>query len=332
MLKRLGHKGAKKSITTPKILFMKMQFRYLSVAVLSAAILFTSCKKDKTSTIDDTTEYKVQADDQSRFSNETDAAANDANTAVENIGGTYNGDTPLTPLLPSICDATVTVDTVSVPRKLTITYNGNNCAGTRTRTGVVTVSFAPNFRWNQAGAQYTVKYENLKITRLSDNKSITINGEKTVTNVSGGRLRNLATRGSAIIHTIKSSNMNVTFDDGTTRTWQLARQRSFTYDGGIVLTITGIAPQGNGIAEWGTNRNGNTFSSAITQPLVIKQTCNFRLVSGQVTHTGLVVTVTTTFGLDAAGIAISACPSGSFYYKVVWTGIGGNSYTYIAPY
>jgi hypothetical protein len=310
---------------------MKKHFSYLSVAILSAAILFTSCKKDKTTT-DDTTVYKVAADDQSRFSNETDAAANDANTAVENLGGTYNGDTPLTPMLPSICDASVAVDTVSIPRKLTITYNGTNCAGNRTRTGVVTITFSPNFRWNQAGAQYVVNYQNLKITRVSDNKSITINGEKTITNVSGGRLRNLATRGSAIIHTVKSSGMNVTFDDGTVRSWQIARQRSFTYDGGIVLSITGIAPQGNGIAEWGTNRYGNTFTSAITQPLVIKQTCNFRLVSGQVTHTGLAVTSVTTFGLNAAGTAVTSCPDGTFYYKIVWTGVGGNSYTHIAAY
>lgn len=306
----------------------------MSVAILSAGLLFTSCKKESTKNNDATdneTELQVQTDDQARFSGESDAADNDANTALETYGGSYAGARPMSPY-PIACDAAVTVDTASNPRTITITYSGT-CLGPRTRTGSVVLSFAPGFRWSTPGATYTVTYNNLKITRVADNKSITINGSKTITNVTGGRLVNLASLGN-IRHTILSDGMSVTFDNGTQRTWKVARQREFTYNNGIVISVTGIAPSvvGTGVAEWGVNRFGREFKTAILQPLVVKQSCDFRLVSGQVQHTGFFVTTTTTFGLNAQGEPVSSCPAGPYYLKIVWTGNNGQSHTYIGPY
>ena len=316
---------------------MKKQLTLLSVAILSIGLIFTSCKKESTTSTtdptDDATQLQVQTDDQNRFSSESDAADDDANVALETFGGSYVGARPLTPL-PLRCDADVTVDTTVNPRTITITYSGATCGGAnRTRTGSIVLSFAPGFRWSAAGSHYDITYNNLKITRLSDNKSITINGTKTITNVTGGKLVNLASLGT-ITHTVTSSSMSVTFDNGSQRTWQVARQRTFTYNNGSVITITGIAPAsvGNGVAEWGINRFGRAFQSAITQPLVLKQDCDFRLVSGQVQHTGYFVTTTTTFGLDAQGNAVSTCPTGAYYLKIVWTGANGQSHTYIGPY
>lgn len=312
---------------------MKQQISFMFVAITGVALFFTSCKKtDTNSTSDATTEIQVQADDQSRFVNETDAVANDANATVENLGGTYAGESPLSPQLPFTCDATAVVDTTSNPRTITLTYSGNNCIGNRTRSGVVVISFAPGFRWVTAGSQYTVTYNNLKITRGNDKKTITINGTKTIKNVSGGKLRNLATRLTPIVHEVTSSTMSITFDNGSQRTWQVARRRTFTYDNGIVISITGISPLGNGIAEWGTNRFNKDFTCAITEPMVIRQSCNFRLVSGQLKHTGVSATSTTTFGLDANGNPVTSCPSGLLFYKIEWTGANGNSNSHIGSY
>ena len=312
---------------------MKQQIRYILVAISSAVLFFTSCKKtDTSSTVNTSTEIQVQADDQQRFANETDAIANDANATLENLGGSYAGESPLTPQLPFTCDATVVVDTTSTPRTITLTYSGNNCVGNRTRSGVIVISFAPGFRWVNAGSQYTVTYNNLKITRGADKKSITINGIKTIKNVTGGKLRNLATRLAPIVHEVTSTGMSITFDDGSQRNWQLAKRRSFTYDDGIVISVTGVSAQGNGIAEWGTNRFNKEFTCAITEPMVVRQSCNFRLVSGQVKHTDVAATTTTTFGLDANGNPITSCPSGFLFYKIVWTGANGNSNTHIGSY
>jgi hypothetical protein len=309
---------------------MKKQILLLSVTTLFAVAILTSCKKE-TSPSDNTEEASIQSDDQAMFSSEVEATANDANLAMENstnFSGRYEqGQTTI------ICDATVVYDTVSNPRKVTITYNGTNCWGARTRTGVVVLSMAQGVHWKDAGAVLTVSFQNLKITRVSDNKSITINGTQTFTNVSGGLLINLPTLGT-ITHTITSSNMSISFDNTTQRTWQVAKQRVFTYSSGVVITTTGTHTDGSttNIAEWGVNRLGHAFVSSIIQPLVIRQDCNLRLVSGQVKHTTPLVTATATFGLDASGAPTSCPGTGHYYFKVVFIGPNGNSITVIMPY
>ncbi|HEY0355689.1 MAG TPA: hypothetical protein VGC29_05770, partial [Flavisolibacter sp.] len=127
--------------------------------------------------------------------------------------------------------------------------------------------------------------------------------------------------------------ISITFDDNSQRTWNVARKRVFTYNNGVVLTITGTHTEGNNtqIAEWGTNRFGHAFTTSITQPLVFRQDCLLRLTSGQVKHEGF-ATATVTFGLDASGNATTCPGSGHYYLKINWTGPNGNSQELIKPY
>lgn len=302
---------------------------FIAASVVCTSLLFTSCKKDNNQSADNSSEINTQSDDQSRVSTETDAVSNDVNTSIEasgSVGGRMDG--------TIICDAAVVVDSVSSPKKITITYNGSNCAGSRTRSGVVVVTLPVDKKWKDAGAAITVSYQNLKITRVRDNKSITINGTHTITNVSGGLLINLPNIPKGITHTITSSNMSLTFDDGSTRTWQVARQRVFTYSNGIVITETGTHTDGanTGIEEWGTTRFGNTFTNAVVTPLIVRQDCSFRLTSGVLQHTSVLATTTITFGLDVNG-AVTSCPgTGTYYFKAVWTGANGKTVTVIYPY
>ena len=304
---------------------MRLKNLLIASAIVSFAVGFTSCKKDNNnSTTDTTTEAKTQADDQTFFSNETDIATNDANASLDNSGGSYN-ETPTginTPVLSLPCDATITVDTTSNPRTITIDYNGSNCNLTRTRTGSVVISFAPDFKWGTAGAQLEVKFVNFKVTRNIDGKSIVINGTRTITNVSGGLLKNLASLDS-IEHKIDDTNMSVTFDNGAQRTWETHFTRVFTYSNGIVISTTGSIT--------GKNRFNDDFSCTILKPLVITQSCDFRLVSGEAAHTGPKVNTDVTFGLDVIGNPINSCPL-VFYFKVVWTGPNGNTFSAILPY
>lgn len=308
---------------------MKARLLYLGASILSLSFLFTACQKDNNSATDYSSETTTHSDDQSRFSGEMDAAFNEADGAIE----ATSGFTGRTESIQIICDATIVVDTLSNPRTITITYNGTNCLGNRTRTGVIVISMAQGIRWKNPGAVVNVAFQNFKVTRLSDNKSITVNGTQSYTNVSGGLLINLPTLAS-ITHTTTSSNMSVTFDNGSQRTWQVARQRVFTYSNGIVITTTGTHSEGGttGIAEWGTNRFGNTFTTAITQPLVIRQDCNFRLVSGKVAHAATHFNATATFGLDASGNPTSCPGLGVYYMKIEWTGPAGIPRTAILPY
>lgn len=311
---------------------MKKNFLYL--LAFSLLVAFTACKKDSDKKDDNrNAEAAVHSDDQSRFSAEVDAVANDADIAIESSTSFTGRLQNPHDVMGTICDASVSVNTSSNPMTITITYDGTNCLGNRKREGVVVISMPQGTQWKNAGAAVTVTFQNLKITRLSDNKSITINGSKTYTNVSGGLLVNLPTLNN-ITHTITSSGLTITFDNGSQRSWQVSKQRVFTFSGGVVVTTTGTYNNGNNsnIAEWGTNRFGGAFATAITSPLIIRQDCNFRLTSGAVHHTAPLFDASVTFGLNASGAPTSCPGTGSYYYKVVWTGAGGDTLTVIAPY
>src|SRR5205085_9590952 len=107
----------------------------------------------------------------------------------------------------------------------------------------------------------------------------------------------------------------------------------FTYDNGAVLTITGTHTEGDetGIAEWGTNRAGVAFKTTIVTPVVVKQSCNFRVTGGSVKHSTEAFSAVATFGLNAGGEIVGCPGTGSYYYKLVWTGKNGNSLNVILP-
>jgi hypothetical protein len=310
---------------------MKIKLQFVLMVALALSVSFLSCKKADTSA-NDNTDLVTHSDDQSTVANGTDEIADAVNVTIDNyvafngIVGSADGITGLP------CNATAVLDSANGLRRITVTFNGPNCANTRTRVGVIVLSMPLAQHWKDAGAAVTVNVQNLKITRISDNKSITVNGTYVATNVSGGRLRDLSSLGT-IVHTITSTGMTVTFDNNTQRTWQIAKRRTFTYNNGVVITTIGTHTEGTvtGISEWGTNRFGNDFITTISQPMVIREDCNWRLVSGQVTHSRLLANVVVTFGLDAAGNPVS-CPSGTFYMKIVWTNINNVVRTYIVPY
>jgi hypothetical protein len=303
--------------------------------LLCSALLFTACKKAKSDSNDPTEnalEAKIQSDDQANVANLMDEVTTDASTSVENVIAVSGGNLLNHFIKP--CDATITYDTLNAVRTLTITYNGSNCIPARTRTGSITVSIPAGDKWKDVGAHLTITYNAVKITRVIDGKSITVNGSEVVTNVTGGLLYQIPAAISSVTHTITSTGMSITFDDGTQRSWQVARQRVFSYSNGLVITTTGTHTDGNttGICEWGTNRLGNTFVTQIVDPLVIRQDCLFRLTSGHVKHSRLLRTVDVVFGLDATGNP-TGCPGANVYYmKITWVNALGTTVTVILPY
>jgi hypothetical protein len=329
-------------------------FRPMAIAFcMLSCISIYSCKKDTSAASSTTTDNNVSTtgDDEQQVSNESDIISNDANTALNgqssfsgSLGSTESGTTVVNDVKQTngvsdlinvhglICDATITYDTANGQRVVTIVYDGTNCWGNRTRTGTVTISIPVGQRWKDAGTVATITVTNLVITRLRDGKSITLNGSKTITNVSGGLLKDLATL-QTITHTIKG-NLVIDFKSGAQKTWNVSKQRVFTYDNGIVITTTGTYSDGtnSNIAEWGTDRFGNPFISEITQPKVIRQDCDFRLVSGQNTVLIDKGTAVITYGLDANGDPTGCPGTGTYYFKLVFTGVNGKVYTIIWPY
>jgi hypothetical protein len=326
----------------------------LLFATTLSGLLFAACKKsnsDSSSSTTSSADLQTQSDDEARVSTESGAAFDDANAAMIGessvTGASFasaarfgvavdGGNGSLVSLPGLLCNATVTVDSTSNPRTITITYNGKTADSLRSRTGSVVISIAQGVRWSSVGALVTVNFNSLAITRLVDNKTITFNGTHTYTNVSGGSLISLTSSSATpITHTITSSNMSITFDNGTTRTWSVARQRVFSYNNGIVITQTGTNSQGNlqGISEWGTDRFGNSFTVQVASPLVVSESCGWQLTSGSHIVTDAAGVLTLTYGLNATGTA-TGCPvvGSSYYFQLVWAGTGGKTYTFILPY
>lgn len=326
----------------------------LLFATTLSGLLFAACKKsnsDSSSSTTSSADLQTQSDDEARVSTESGAAFDDANAAMIGessvTGASFasaarfgvavdGGNGSLVSLPGLLCNATVTVDSTSNPRTITITYNGKTADSLRSRTGSVVISIAQGVKWSSVGAVVTVSFNSLVITRLVDNKTISFNGTHTYTNVSGGSLISLTSSSATpITHTITSSNMSITFDNGTTRTWSVARQRVFSYNNGIVITQTGTNSQGNlqGISEWGTDRFGNSFTVQVASPLVVSESCGWQLTSGSHVVTDAAGVLTLTYGLNATGTA-TGCPvvGSSYYFQLVWAGTGGKTYTFILPY
>lgn len=308
---------------------MKRTISFVAAAAFCAAIVFTSCKKDNTNDNQPSeTEMNTHADDQNKVASDMDDITNELNGAIETRPD-FAGRTTQT---FSICNAVAVADTFQNQRRLTITFNGDNCAGTRTRNGVVVATMPLNTQWKNAGAAITVTYQNLKITRKADGKFVTISGSHVLTNVTGGLLVQLAMQ-SPQSHTITSSGMAITFMDGSQRNWQVARKRDFTYNNGVVMTVTGTQTVNGitGVTEWGSDRFNRTFVTSISQPVVVRQDCAFRITSGQVKHNRQAVSATVTFGLNQAG-APAQCSPNAFFMKIEWTGPNGNTHSHLMPY
>jgi hypothetical protein len=306
--------------------------RCLPVFIALTSII-SSCKKatEALQTPIEQAQIAAHSDDDAMISDELDALTSDANTLIE-ADASLSGDASVVDA--PICDATVELNVESDPMTLTVNFNGGNCGAKYTRTGVVVLSMAKDTKWKDAGAAITINYQDFKITRKSDNKSITFNGTQLYTNVSGGLLFQAASAGT-IIHTITGENLLLKFDNGDARTWNMARKKEFTYNDGLVISVSGIGTVGEvtNAAEWGSNRFGNDFITSITSPLVLNQACDFRIGGGTVQHKTDAFTASVTFGLDASG-ASTGCPgSGNYYYKLDWTrSSNGNHFDIILPY
>ena len=264
----------------------------------------------------------TQIYDEVRLSSEIDAAFND----VDNM---LAGQAP--------CVTQVSVDTVDNPHSIAITYSGNSCDGTRSRSGGITIYSIPGTSWSTAGNTDSTVFNNYTVTALNTNKTVRLSGSFYYTNVSGGNLSGLTGEGAApVVHAISGINIGITFDDGSTATWQVARQRTYTYNDGLVTATRGLDSAGGvaNAAEWGGNRFGNSFVAAVDSPLVVTQACSLQLSGGQIRLYNPAGFTTVTYGLTGSGAPSTGCPAADSLYhmQVFWSGTEGNPFSALLPY
>lgn len=300
-------------------------FKLAAILTAVLAISISGCKKDDDNN-DNVNSKSLQnlSKDEVAIENATGDVLKDANNV---LSGGQKGFFDL-PCNVTIDSTSIVNDTITY----SITYNGLNCEGTLMRVGNAEVKKNVNTHWCDAGAKVYVAFINLKITRVSDNKYVTINGTKSYENVTGGYLTQLGTIYSLITHKAEGA-IQATFDDGTTRTWNLARQ--FTYSG--TSGSYEIKGEGFGSADgydslecWGINRDGEQFYSKVITPIVVKEACGWDFCSGKVFHDipSASKKATVEFGYDDNNTLITNgdCPT---RFRVDWEGNGHSGTLYL---
>ncbi len=312
------------------------------IAIAVASFLIVGCKKNETpapsSNVtpfvqpapDGSTSQQTQkASDQSTFENECNKAMDDATNAMQDCSKTR--------AIQTVCNMTVDTSLAS-QGKITLTYTGNDCLGLTSRTGAIVIQLPYNgtsvTTWTTPGSIAKLTFINYKVTRLSDNKSLNFNGFHKITNVTGGGIIQLLL-GNSIVHQIRA-NMVITFDDGTTRTWMVAKTRTYSNTLGLIKnTIAGDTTFGTytSVATWGTNRLGQPFTidmpTAITYNMA-GSTCLYKPLTGVIINYTTAFTLTLTYGVDILGNPVTiGCPYG---YKFSWIDSNGTAQQVVLQY
>jgi len=293
-------------------------FRSIALILALTGLTLTSCKKDKLD------EGKNDSTSLTQLSNDEINVEEISNDALQDVEGilSYNGgnlkSTDRIPCNATIDSTSVVNDTITIY----ITYDGLSCNGRRLRTGQVQIKKQVGSHWGMEGASVNVKYINFSVTRVASGNTIVLNSDKTFTNVTGGFIYMLGQNGfSSLVHRV-NGYVNVTFDNGTTRTWNIARQRTYTgMPGQLVLTVDGFGAAGeySNLVVWGTNRNGEEFYTQIDQSVVHKEVCEWHPVTGIKIHQipDADKSATITFGYDSNNLPVTNgdCPT---HYRIDW--------------
>lgn len=315
----------------------KVNWKVISYLTLIAvvSVAFFSCYKTKNFSTNLTAQIDsaivIQSYDQARVTSILDEVFSN----VDSVMDSQTASGSITPI--ALCGTQITMDTVGIHRYISINYNGYSCDNSRTRGGNVTIYFDSATSWQNADDAIGVNINELNVAGLQgDTNHIRLNGNFYYVNSSGGALSTL-TAGSTIVHQLVSPYLGIVFNSADTATWQVARNRSYTNTGsGLVITTTGIdtiAGVAN-VSEWGGNRFGNSFVTAIDTPLVSTAACGYQVISGWVQLTNPTGATTIHFGLNAGGYPATGCPAaGSYYYfGFSWTGSDSNPYSSVRPY
>ncbi len=321
---------------------MKTKNVMKSLMILTvSALLFTGCKKKENVEPENpaTETAKVNAADQSTVDQQSNESIDDVNKVLNDNPNTRTE-------LP--CNVTIDSAALMTQGLIKLTYHGLSCDLLRTRTGVISVQlpFDPATKkpvhWNAKGARAIITYDNFKVTRVADNKSVTFNGKITLTNVNGGGVWVLLS-GTPVIHQLRGG-MVITFDDGTTREWAVARERAYALSVTGIITVTESGDtliNGKHVVYWGKNRAGDQFSLSIDKPVVTNiwggSLCRFyKPYQGVVvissTVTGTTNSLTITYGVDANGNPITGALDCPYGYKLNWVDGTGTAQQLIVKY
>jgi hypothetical protein len=234
---------------------MKTIKNIIPVLFALSMLFVASCKKDR----DDLNDTTVASDNEQSetFSNDV---MNIADNAAKSGNAGMRTSTPEEVYEAMSQCATITHDTVSNPRMLTIDFGNVNClcADGRNRRGKIIVSYTG--RYFETGSVKTMNFDNFY---RNDNK---LEGTRTITN------NGLDAQGR-MNWTINAQNMKITKSNGKIHSWNSVRTRTILA-GNDTKTWTDDVYEITGSAT-GINANGINYTANITKALHRALSCRW---------------------------------------------------------
>lgn len=292
---------------------------------IGAGIVAAGCVKPKNNITNIDPNVKTHNQDINNTKSEADNLNNEINSTLSNLSGFgKNGELQAY----SVCGAAIDSSQQNAATPTVIfTFDGTtNCYG-KIRSGEVKVELIQGSKWSDAGAVLKVTHTNYKVVYTTlNNHYLTFNGVKYLTDVDGYDPLDLFFAGSLTVKVSeRANNLKVTFENGDTATWSVARIATGTY---TYNSVSGIGASfisngdttigGKTIDSWGVTRFGTDFTTEMVQPWKSNTTCGvWKPTSGKYTSTTDNFTVTATLGVDGNGNPVSSgCPNN---LKLEWT-------------
>lgn len=299
-----------------------MKQLFLSVIALSLVVL--SCKKEEIELptvpeIPDAIAITEQGSNDETARNEYDQSIESAFKALETTNfGSRGADSGV--ILPC---GVIGVDTTG--GKHTIKY-GSNC-GTKVLSGsIIATLLPPAKKWREKGAVIKLEYQNYAVLFEVNNQTLVFNGTIVVTNINGGLVYETILLRSTIEHKIRG-NINITFDNGNTRAWQVFKRRTYSAANGKIENLEAhlAADSSGNIAEVGITKAGENFTTTIPTTFVYKNCGSgtavgpFILVDGKLVFTVNSNSLTAEAGQKFENDVISDSKDcNATGYKLIW--------------
>jgi hypothetical protein len=228
-----------------------MRKNILVLATTALAVAFSACKKDKDETLDLTDDAKIAYDNsvaESSFDN-VSSVADEGYRLKENSSGSS---TSFIAGSTANC-LTITLDTVSNPRVLTLDFGNTDCLCNdgNYRRGKIIVSYTGHYR--DSGHQHTISFDNyfINFNKIDGTKTVINNGR----NSNGNLWFSISVNGTVTIDPQYSFNQTggtISYTSSRTREW-IAGESTFAFNDDIYL-ISGTAS--------GTTTSGISYSLA----------------------------------------------------------------------
>lgn len=285
------------------------------VILIMALVVVTACKKDEPEEVitDSAPVQQLSTDDKNVVDNIDEVIIDVGLILSSNLNLKISG-TP--------CNASVdTVISANDTMYYHLRYNGLNCIQSKHREGLVIMKMKEGSQWQISGAIMKLEFHDYEITNVYSGKQITLNGNSTIENVSGGAIPLLGNTVTSLIYR-NIAHLAVTFDNNTSSYWHL--NKSIVFSGtpeNLVMAVNGFGSV-NGydkLLSWGKDRDGDDFYTQVNEWVTFREKCNWVPFTGEqvynIPEEGLKATVTFGFNNQNNPITGSDCPT---RYRLRW--------------